>query len=85
MGVGPRRLRKSGMSPTGLYRVVTPDGAAEYVFLDHGVATLTAADTVSRALYEKRGYEPPFNKLPTKEAYDAKKVLTAVKASQPKS
>ncbi len=77
MGIGPRRLRKSGMSPTGLYRAVTPDGRAEYVFLDHGVAT---AHTVSRALYEKRGYQPPFDKLPTKEAYDARKALTAVKA-----
>ncbi len=82
MAVGPRRLPKKGRSPTGLYRAVTPDGGAEYVFLDHGVAM---AHTVSRALYEKRGYEPRFDKLPTKEAYYAKKALTTVRASRPKS
>ena len=26
---------------------------------------------ISRALYEERGYEPPFDELPTKEEYDA--------------
>ena len=28
---------------------------------------------ISRALYEKRGYAPPFDKLPTKEEYEARK------------
>ena len=27
---------------------------------------------ISRALYEKRGYQPPFDKLPTKEEYEAR-------------
>jgi hypothetical protein len=26
---------------------------------------------ISRALYEQRGYQPPFDELPTKEEYDA--------------
>ena len=27
---------------------------------------------ISRALYERRGYQPPFDKLPTKEKYQAR-------------
>jgi hypothetical protein len=27
---------------------------------------------ISRALYESRGYQPPFDELPTKEEYEAK-------------
>jgi hypothetical protein len=27
---------------------------------------------ISRALYEKRGYHPPFAELPTKEEYEAR-------------
>lgn len=26
---------------------------------------------ISRALYEKRGYRPPYDELPTKEEYEA--------------
>ena len=27
---------------------------------------------ISRGLYEQRGYQPPFDKLPTKERYEAR-------------
>lgn len=27
---------------------------------------------ISKALYEARGYQPPFDKLPTKEEYEAR-------------
>jgi hypothetical protein len=32
-----------------------------------------ATAPISRALYEKRGYLPPFDELPTKEEYEARK------------
>jgi hypothetical protein len=47
----------------GLYR----DAAFVYVSYD-GVATVP----ISHALYEKRGYEPPLDQLPTKAKYEAK-------------
>ena len=28
---------------------------------------------ISRALYERRGYQPPFDELPTKEEYEARR------------
>jgi hypothetical protein len=33
------------------------------------------AVAISRALYEKRGYQPPFDELPTKEKYEARNRL----------
>ena len=49
---------------TGLWR----DGPWAQVSYD-GIESVP----ISRALYEKRGYQPPFDKLPSKEKYEARK------------
>ncbi len=55
--------------PIGLYRTRTPESGAEYAFVDYGAAS--SLGEVDRSLYEARGYEPPFDSLPTKEEYAA--------------
>lgn len=49
---------------TGMYR----DGHFAQVSYEH-LATIP----ISRALYEERGYQPPFDELPTREEYEAMK------------
>jgi hypothetical protein len=48
---------------TGLWR----DGHWAQVRYDGGESV-----PISRALYERRGYQPPFEKLPTREKYQAR-------------
>src|SRR5271155_3043431 len=57
------------MSGRGLYRTKTPDGRAEYARVLYGIAS--APGEVPRPLYEARGYEPPFDTLPTREEHEA--------------
>jgi hypothetical protein len=54
--------------PRGLYRTRTPESGAEYVWVDHG--TPTSLGEMPRAAYDERGYQPPFDQLPTKEQYE---------------
>ena len=42
---------------------------AGWVTVDHGVHR----NSIPRHRYEEMGYEPPFESLPTKEEYDARK------------
>lgn len=53
----------------GIYRTTTEESGAEYAHVRYG--TGAALDAVPRTLYEQKGYQPPYDKLPTKEAYEA--------------
>ena len=53
----------------GLYRTSTPETGAEYAHVHYG--NVAALDSIPRALYEENGYQPPYDKLPTKEEYEA--------------
>ena len=46
--------------PEGLYR-----DEAGWVIVNYG----THRSLISRAKYEEKGYKPPYDSLPTKEAY----------------
>ena len=54
---------------TGVYRTKDSTGA-EYALADYGASAL---GELPRSLYEERGYKPPFDQLPTKEEYEARK------------
>ena len=54
--------------PRGLYRNVTEVSGAEYVFVDYGNAP--SLGEIPRAQYDRAGYQPPFDELPTKEQYE---------------
>jgi hypothetical protein len=60
------------MTPRGLYRYRYPlepqESGAEYACVLYGTVH---DEGVSRPYYEQSGYEPPFDKLPTKEEYEA--------------
>jgi hypothetical protein len=53
----------------GIYRTRTPDSDAEYAFVDYGQPSNIGQ--ITRALYETRRIEPPFDKLPTKAEFEA--------------
>ena len=55
----------------GVYRTKTPESGAEYAWMDYG--TPSNLGEIPRARYEEQSYEPPFEELPTKEQYDAKR------------
>jgi hypothetical protein len=57
------------MAPRGVYRTKAPQGGAEYAFVDYGAGSTLGEMT--RAFYERRGYNPVFESLPTKETYEA--------------
>lgn len=54
-----------------------PHGGAEFVVVDYGMPTSLAE--ISRALYEERRYQPPFENLPTKEQFDARHIKGGLK------
>jgi hypothetical protein len=56
------------MAAKGLYRTKMPESGAEYAFVDYGVAS--SIGEIPRSRYEEQGYQPPFDRLPTKEAYE---------------
>jgi hypothetical protein len=60
------------MTARGLYRTKTPGSDAEYAFVDYGVSS-SLEDTIPRSQYEAQGYRPPFDELPTKETYEARR------------
>lgn len=45
--------------------------------VDYGMPTSLAE--ISRALYEERRYQPPFENLPTKEQFDARHIKGGLK------
>jgi hypothetical protein len=53
----------------GLYRTISRKPGQHYAFVDYG----TASDIgeIPRDLYERRGYLPKFDSLPTKAEFDA--------------
>ena len=53
----------------GVYRTRTPETGAEYATVHYENAA--ALESIPRALYEERGYQPPYDRLPTKQEYDA--------------
>lgn len=53
----------------GVYKTRTAESGAEYAYVDYGVAS--NAGEIPKARYEAKGYQPPFDKLPTKEQYEA--------------
>jgi hypothetical protein len=57
------------MTTKGIYRSTSPGSNAEYANVHYG--TVAALDSIPRDLYEERGYQPPFDELPTKEEYEA--------------
>jgi hypothetical protein len=57
------------MSARGLYRTKMPEGGAEYARIVYGIAS--PPGEIPRPLYEARGFEPPFDALPTKEEHEA--------------
>jgi hypothetical protein len=58
------------MSARGLYRTKTPAGGAEYARVVYGIAS--PPGEIPKPLYEARGYEPPFDTLPTREEHEAR-------------
>lgn len=63
------------MTAKGIYQTRTPESGAEYACVDYGVSS--SGGEMTRADYEARGYQPPFDKLPTKEQYYAAKAAEA--------
>jgi hypothetical protein len=61
--------RQEEMSARGLYRTKMPEGGAEYARVVYGIAS--PPGEIPRPLYEARGYEPPFDTLPTKREGEA--------------
>ncbi len=59
------------MAAKGIYRTKTPKGGAEYAFVAYSAASKLGE--IPRQRYEAQGYEPPFDYLPTKEEYEARK------------
>jgi len=59
----------TGMFRDGRYALVSYDGKVEI--------------PITRVLYDERGYEPPFDQLPTREEYVAGKMLPERRASPP--
>jgi hypothetical protein len=57
------------MTARGLYRTKTPEGGAEYARVVYGIAS--PPGEIPKPLYEARGYEPPFDTLPTREEHEA--------------
>ncbi|WP_186399197.1 hypothetical protein [Stappia sp. P2PMeth1] len=57
------------MPAKGIYRTKTPVSGAEYAFVDYGVPS--SLGEIPRFQYDAQGYEPPFDKLPTKDEYEA--------------
>ena len=53
----------------GIYRTRTPESGDEYAFVDYGLPSNIGE--ITRALYETRGIEPPFDKLPSKAEFEA--------------
>lgn len=53
----------------GLYRTKTEESGAEYARVDYGPSGGGAMD-LPEAEYRMRGYEPPFERLPTKADLD---------------
>jgi hypothetical protein len=64
------KLGHCGMSARGLYRTKTPEGGAEYARVVYGIAS--PPGEIPKPLYEARGYEPPFDSLPTREEHEAR-------------
>jgi hypothetical protein len=58
------------MSARGLYRTKTPEGGAEYARVVYSIAS--PPGEIPKPLYEARGYEPPFDTLPTREEHEAR-------------
>ena len=56
---------------TGIYKTQTPESGAEYASVDYGMAL--AHHAIPRYQYEAQGYEPPFDELPTKQEFEARK------------
>jgi hypothetical protein len=63
--------KESVMAAKGVYRTSLPDSGGEFASVDYGVAS--SGGWMTRADYEARKYQPPFDNLPTKEQYDAAK------------
>jgi hypothetical protein len=64
------KLGHCGMSARGLYRTKTPEGGAEYARVVYSIAS--PPGEIPKPLYEARGYEPPFDTLPTREEHEAR-------------
>jgi hypothetical protein len=63
------------VSAKGLCRTKTPETSAEYAFVDYGVPG--GPGEISRDQYEFQGYSPPFDEVPTKDAYEMKQAAQA--------
>lgn len=50
----------------GLWRTKTEESGATYAYVDYE----SYAQEVTEAMYRDRGYQPPYDELPTKEEYD---------------
>ena len=57
-------------SPRGLYWTVTPETGAKYAMVDYGPGGGARMEMPEKD-YRDRGYDPPFDKLPPKDQYDA--------------
>jgi len=53
----------------GIYKIRIPESGAEYAYVDYGLPSNIGE--ITRALYETRGIEPPFDKLPSKAEFEA--------------
>jgi hypothetical protein len=57
------------MTARGLYWTKTLEGGAEHARVVYGIAS--PPGDIPKPLYEARGYEPPFDTLPTREEHEA--------------
>jgi hypothetical protein len=63
------------MDAKGIYRTKTAPNGVEYAYIDY--EEVSGIGEIARARYESQGYKPPFDDLPTKEEYDAKRATQA--------
>ncbi len=57
-------------SARGIYRAQTSDGRAKFACVVYGAGA--SCEGVTDAHYRDRGFQPPFEELPTKEEYEKK-------------
>jgi hypothetical protein len=57
-------------STRGIYRAQTSDGRAKFACVVYGAGA--SSEGVTDAHYRDRGFQPPFEELPTKEEYEKK-------------
>ncbi len=69
------------MTAKGIYRTATAESGAEYAFVDYGVPQ--SLGEIPRSQYERQGYSPPFDDLPTKDQYFKPKTYVVALVSLP--